>query len=103
MGLRYFNECFNTNIQAVTIGPFIFSDGKMSRVVSRHENIHVQQWLETGIFFPFIYAYDIMIGKINGLSWAEAYKSTRAEKEAYLNEKNPKYLITRKRWAWLKN
>lgn len=91
------------NIEAVTIGPFILnSSAKISPLVLRHEKIHAEQWFEMMyIFFPFVYCFDFIVGIFQGKSIDEAYKGIRAEKEAYMHEKDKNYLRRRKRWDWL--
>ena len=47
------------DINAITLGPFVFSRGVLSERVKRHETIHFQQYIETlFIGFLLIYLYD---------------------------------------------
>lgn len=93
------------NIEAITVGPFILVNGnkkKVSKVLINHEKIHCEQYYETGyIGFVFIYAYDYIRNILSGQTSEEAYKNVRAEKEAYLFEKDMKYIQKRQRYSWL--
>ena len=91
------------DINAITLGPFVFSRGTLSERVKRHETIHFEQYLETFfIGFLFIYLYDyIKSGFKIGFN-REAYLNIRFEQEAYENDSDVNYLEKRKRFAWLK-
>ena len=90
------------SINAISLFPFVFSRGTTSEATRRHETIHFQQQLETGvIFFYLIYLYDYVISKAFGSSGPMAYRKIRAEREAYENELDSEYLETRKRFRWL--
>ena len=91
------------NINAITLGPFVFSRGTLSERVKRHETIHFEQYLETlFIGFLLIYLYDyIRSGFKLGFN-REAYLNIRFEQEAYANDSDVDYLENRKRFAWLK-
>ena len=89
-------------IGAITLFPFVFSRGEMSEETRRHETIHFQQYLETGVVgFLVLYLWDYMISLTNGIKGPEAYRSIRAEIEAWDNDSDPDYLQNRKRWAWI--
>ena len=89
-------------IGAITLFPFVFSRGEMSEETKRHETIHFQQYLETGIVgFLVLYLWDYMISLRKGVKGPEAYRSIRAEVEAWNNDKDQDYLQNRKRWAWI--
>lgn len=103
--LPYFMEKFAPiQISAISLFGFVFSKGIMSEKVKRHETIHFQQQLETGMIgFLFIYLWDYaknrFIKKMNG---KDAYFNLRAEKEAYEWDNDEEYLSTkRKRYSWL--
>ena len=90
-------------IEAITIGPLVFSRGEMSDVTKNHESIHWQQYIETGIlgFIILYYAFYLM----NFLRYRDgrtAYFMIPFEKEAYDNDENMQYLEKRRRWAWIK-
>lgn len=89
-------------IGAITLFPFVFSRGEMSEETKRHETIHFQQYLETGIVgFLILYLWDYMISLTKGVKGSEAYRNIRAEVEAWENDSKEDYLQTRKRWAWI--
>lgn len=89
------------SIWAITIGPFVFSRGKMSEVVMRHETIHWRQYVETGVvFFPLLYLLFYIRGYIKYGDGRKAYVTIPFEQEAYLYEHDPYYLHERKLWAW---
>ena len=89
-------------IGAITLGFVVFSREEMSETTRRHETIHFQQYLET-LFVGFIilYLYDYTKSRLQGVKGPSAYRSIRAELEAYNNESDVDYLKNRKRWAWL--
>ena len=90
-------------INSITIFPFVFSRGEPNERTQRHETIHFQQYLETGVLgFYLIYFWDYLKARLSGKSGKKSYASIRAEKEAYKNDADTDYLLTRKRWNWLK-
>lgn len=94
------------SIGAISLFGFVFSKGEMSERVKRHETIHFQQQLETGMVgFLFIYLWDYFqnrfIKKMNG---KDAYYALKAEKEAYKWDADEDYLNSkRKRYEWIYN
>lgn len=89
-------------IGAITLFPFVFSRGEMSEETKRHETIHFQQYLETGVIgFLVLYLWDYMISLAKGVKGPEAYRNIRAEVEAWDNDSDENYLKNRKRWAWI--
>jgi hypothetical protein len=89
-------------IGAITLFPFVFSRGEMSEETKRHETIHFQQYLETGVIgFLALYLWDYMVSSLKGIKGPAAYRSIRAEVEAWDNDKDEDYLQNRKRWAWI--
>ena len=90
-------------INSITIFPFVFSRGVPNERTKRHETIHFQQYLETGVIgFYFLYFWDYCKARLKGKSGKRAYTLIRAEKEAYKHDNDQEYLLTRKRWNWLK-
>ena len=93
------------NINAITLGPFIISRGKMSDDTLRHEMIHYVQYKELFyIGFLIIYLYDFLYNAIilkQGLS-SSSYRNIRFEKEAYDNDHDKTYLANREKFAWKK-
>ena len=107
------------NIGAITIFFLVFSRGKMDEVTKRHETIHFQQTLETGVVgMILLYVWDYLVGcwkyrkdwegqkNPRGYEYAsaanKAYFRIRAEQEAYDNELDVDYLATRPRYEWIK-
>jgi hypothetical protein len=90
-------------ISAISLFPFVFSRGTISESTKRHETIHFQQQLETGVLpFYLVYLWDYIKSRISGKTGREAYRLIRAEKEAYENEMSTDYLKSRPRYSWLK-
>ena len=91
------------NIGAITIFFLVFSRGKMDEITKRHETIHFQQTLETGVVgMLLLYVWDYLWGYIKYNDGAEAYRRIRAEQEAYEMADDPNYLATRPRFSWIK-
>ena len=89
-------------IGAITLFPFVFSRGEMSEETKRHETIHFQQYLETGVIgFLCLYLWDYTASLAMGLKGPEAYRNIRAEIEAYNNDGDENYLQNRARWTWI--
>ncbi len=100
---KYLSTFAPISIGAIALFPFVFCIGELSKRKEIHETIHFQQQLETGVlFFYLIYLWDYIKLRISGKSGHAAYLGIRAEKEAYLNQLNGKYLQQRKRWTWLR-
>ena len=91
----------------------------MDEVTKRHETIHFQQTLETGVLgMILLYVWDYLVGcwkyrndwkgQKNTRGWEyhsaanKAYHRIRAEQEAYNNELDVDYLATRPRYEWIK-
>ncbi len=90
-------------ISAIAIFPFVFSREKLLQISKRHETIHFQQQLETGVVgFYLIYLWDFITNLLKGHSGVESYLKTRAEEEAYAKQSEADYLLKRSRWQWLR-
>ena len=90
-------------IWAVTIFFLVFCRGTLDAVTKRHETIHFQQTLETGVIgMVALYLWDYAHGYIKYRDGAKAYRRIRAEQEAYEMADYPKYLATRPRFSWIK-
>ena len=90
-------------INAITLGPFVLSRGKISEITRAHETIHWQQYIDLAILgFPILYFAYWIAGLIKYRDGNKAYYQIPFEQEAYKNEDNPYYFIARKRWAWRK-
>ena len=91
------------NIWAITIFFLVFCRGRLDEQTKRHETIHFQQTLETGVVgMIIIYLWDYVHGYIKYRDGAEAYRRIRAEQEAYEMAAYPKYLATRPRYQWIR-
>ena len=91
-------------IGAITIGPFVFSRGVMSERTKNHEAIHWQQYIDCGIIgFLILYYLFYAINLIRYRDGQTAYYMIPFEKEAYDNDNNLDYLLTRRRFAWIRN
>ena len=90
-------------INAICLGPVVFSRGKISQRTKNHERIHWEQMKETAIIgFLLIYLYDYLYNRYAlRMEGSKAYRNTRAEIEAYGYQTKEDYLLTRKRFTWL--
>ncbi|TDQ09512.1 hypothetical protein [Pedobacter metabolipauper] len=90
---------------AMAIFPFILlkeKTGRENKILVNHERIHFKQQLELLILpFYLIYLFNYLINLIRYKDHDSAYFHIVFEKEAYLNERNLKYLSVRKPFAWL--
>ena len=90
-------------INAITLGPLVFSRGVLSEKTKRHETIHYQQYLELlFIGFLIIYLYDFLYtALVKGKGFTrESYLAIRFEQEAWHCDDYINYLDTRTRYAW---
>jgi len=91
-------------INAITLGPLVFSRGELSDRVKRHETIHWMQYKELFIIgFLLVYLYDYLFAAVlkkKGFN-RQSYMSIRFEQEAYDNDVNENYLKERKPYKWL--
>jgi hypothetical protein len=84
------------NINGITIAPFgiFIREEKFNHRILNHELIHWQQQLEMGfIFFYLLYLIEWIV---------KGYRSVSFEREAYDNDDNQDYLLTRKHYCWTK-
>ncbi len=90
-------------IWAITLFFLVFCRGKLDEVIKRHETIHFQQFLETGVVgFVALYLWDYLHGFIKYRDGYKAYMRIRAEQEAYDNDQDVDYLANRPRFSWIK-
>jgi hypothetical protein len=90
-------------INCITLFPFVFARGEVGKFLKIHETIHFQQQLETGVIgFYIIYLLNYFWLRWSEYSKVEAYYGLLAEKEAYRNELDSDYLLTRTRWKWIR-
>ena len=91
--------------KAITLWPWIFvrKGCNYTKTTDRHERIHGEQQKEMLIVFFYLwYGIEWFIKLCMYRNSGEAYKNISFEKEAYSNEKSPKYLDSRKHYAWIK-
>ena len=90
-------------INAITLGPLVFSRGEISVTTRQHETIHWQQYIETGIIgFAVLYPLFWIINRLRKMNGSHAYHAIPFELEAYENQEVPLYLENRKRFYWIK-
>lgn len=91
-------------IGAITLGPLIFSRGKMSTITKNHECIHWEQYKECLIVgFLVLYGLSYVINLCKGMRGPEAYRKIWFEKEAYDHDEDLDYIPKRKMFAWARN
>ena len=90
------------NISAITLYPFIISRGKMNQRTLTHEMIHIKQQRELWVIgFYILYVWYWLKNIIwRGMYPANAYRAIPFEVEAYENDHNDLYPLTRERMAW---
>lgn len=90
-------------INAITLGPFVFSRGEISEKTKRHETIHYQQYIELlFIGFLVIYVFDFLYAAVikkKGFT-RDAYLAIRFEQEAWHCDDYFNYLDIRRAYAW---
>jgi len=92
------------DIWAISLGPFVCCRGALDDKPKRHETIHYQQQLELlfvgqWLLYVLFWLWNLVLYR-NG---AIAYMNNPFELEAYANDDNEDYLLTRKRYAWVKH
>ena len=91
------------NIYAITLHPFIICRGEMDDRTLNHEKIHLAQQKELWIIgFYLLYVYYWLRGKWKRDTSLASYLNIPFEVEAYKNESNRFYLLTRRKHAWRK-
>ena len=89
-------------INAITLFCFVFSRGVIAERTKRHETIHFQQFLETGVIgFILIYYADYLFRLVKYRDGKKAYRMICFEQEAHDNDDYEDYLERRKRYTWL--
>jgi len=91
------------NINAITLFCVVFSRGEIGIRTRRHETIHFQQYLETGVIgFLLLYLYYYLRAAFKYGFTREAYLAIKFEQEAHQHDCDFWYLWNRKRYNWLK-
>ena len=89
------------NVYAITIYPFVISRERLDITIYNHEKIHLVQQRELWVVgFYILYMWYWLKAVAMGNTGRDAYYAIPFEKEAYENDKNLKYLKTRKPHAW---
>ena len=78
---------------------FVRGNARIDGITLNHEKIHTAQIKE--MLYVFFYVWYVIEWLIR-LPKGNAYRNISFEREAYANDKDPNYLITRKRSAFLK-
>ena len=91
------------DIWAISLGPFVWCRGVLSERTKRHETLHYQQQLELlfvgqWVLYVLFWLWNLILCR-NG---AVAYMNNPFELEAYANDSKDDYLLTRKRYSWIK-
>ena len=91
-------------INAITLGPLVFSRGIISKTTKQHEAIHWAQYKEClVILFPVLYAAFYIINLCRGMKGSTAYYEIPFEREAYKHQADPDYLDNRRLFEWVRN
>ena len=94
------------NIGGITIFPFIILENKSlkeDKTFINHEMIHLYQQAELFfIFFLILYYIEFLFLLLRHKNVYAAYRNISFEKEAYENESDYSYLITRKWFSFIK-
>ena len=91
------------DIWAINLGPFVWCRGTLSERTKVHETIHYQQQLELlfvgqWLLYVLFWLWNLVLYR-NGTI---AYMNNPFELEAYANDMKEDYLLTRKRYSWVK-
>jgi hypothetical protein len=78
---------------------FVRGNARIDDITLNHEKIHTAQIKE--MLYVFFYVWYVIEWLIR-LPKGNAYRNISFEREAYANDKDPNYLKTRKRYAFLK-
>jgi hypothetical protein len=93
------------NVAAMAVWPFILAPAgeQVSETTLRHERIHHAQQKEL-LLLPFFvwYGIEYLVRMCRCRNRDRAYRQISFESEAYMYEKYPDYLKTRKHYSFLK-
>lgn len=101
-----FKHFFYKNYVGLSLWPFIFLKSKSFKqdaVLINHEKIHLRQQREL-LIIPFYVFYIIewFLRAIRYMDTYRAYQNISFEREAYQNENNSEYLMSRKPFRFIK-
>lgn len=92
--------------QGITVFPFIIlrnCNMKSNTVLINHERIHLRQQLELLIIpFYIVYSLEFLIHLLRFKNWHKAYRHISFEREAFANENNLDYLVSKPFWSFLR-
>lgn len=93
---------FGRKYYAINLFGLLFAKGPCDAVTINHEKIHTRQMRDCGfILFYLLYLIEWLVRLFQtGFDGYGAYMKISFEKEAYANEKNPRYLAARKPFAF---
>jgi len=98
---RWLSRFAPIEIEAISLGLFVFARGRLSARTRQHETIHARQWAELWFFgFAGLYLFYYLRERLAGLDGPSAYRAIPFEREAYTHEATDDYLETRPRLAW---
>ena len=73
----------------------------MDETTLHHEKIHIQQQKELWVIgFYVLYVYYWLSNRLQGMGSSDAYRAIPFESEAYANELEESYLLTRPKMNW---
>lgn len=87
----------------VTLFPFVLITPtvRLNRRLVNHERIHLRQQAELLILpFYLLYLMEYLLGLAKYRSRYQAYRHISFEQEAYSNDRNYGYLLSRPCWNW---
>ncbi len=92
------------NIHAITLYPFIICRTVLDKRTRSHEFIHIAQQKELWLIgFWFLYVWYFIMNIVRfGMYFPDAYRNIPFEIEAYENENDELYAMTREKMAWKK-
>lgn len=93
-------------IRGLTLFPFVLVGRKADTkdvVLLNHERIHLRQQLEL-LVLPFYvwYVVELLARRLGCATWHEAYRQICFEREAYENEENLDFLMSRLFWNFIR-
>ena len=90
------------SIRAITIYPFIIYRDEPDEVSLNHERIHIMQQRELFLIgFYVLYAWYWLVNRVKYYDLGpDAYYNLPFEREAYQNDENLNYLVSRPSYAW---
>ncbi len=91
------------SVYAITLYPFIILSEEVDQHTMNHELIHFEQQKELFVIgFYLLYTYDFVKGIIKYKNKDTAYFMIRFEQEAYANQNDLGYVVSRAKNSWKK-